>query len=177
MQETEIGEDQKPVASGGRTPLEMVDNRAYTVVVRGLGEYSGGAEKDFKTGEKTGKPIRNVELVVCDPDEGDPENEYAISKVATTIAGKSLGEYFGERDSSNVLQLNQDFQNKMFKIGWRTFGNDGGRTGYQRLYVEEVEMSAKAKKIPYPVIPALVGIEQRKEWEGIEEEKDGGVEI
>lgn len=166
MEENTIGDDQKPVAAGGRTPLEMEDGKAYTVVVRGLGEYTGGEEKDFKTGEKTGKPIKNVALVVCDPDEG-AENEFVISKVATTIAGKSLIEYFGERDTDGVLQLSEEFLNTKQKIGWKRFGTDGGKTGFQRLYVED---AGKTKKGEYLQMPALVGKAQREEWEGKEEE-------
>jgi len=151
-----IDEEKDKAVVIGRVPFEMEEGMMYKVVVRGLGEYEGGYKVDFETGEYTGEKIRNVGLVVCDPE--DSETEYIISEVSSSVAGNTLARKFGKRDDDGVLWLADEWLNKVIWIGYKTVVPEGRERGYKRYYVTDTGEVAEE----FPEEPATVGVEQRE---------------
>ncbi len=177
MERRSIGEEDKAIPAGGREPLELVEGEMSKVVIRGLGEYFGGekkllegmSEKDFKPGR-----IKNVGLIVCDPDVGDGEVEMIVSRTADTIAGKTFATFFGERDENKLLWLkgvpNLDDDTLLNRVGWlgfKTVKVEGRNRGYERWFWTDEGIDTR-----YPLTASLVGAAQRKDTG----EGDEGVE-
>lgn len=178
MERREIGEEDKAIPAGGREPLELEEGQMAKLVIRGLGEYFGGekkllegmSEKDFKPGR-----IKNVGLVVCDPEVGDGEIEMIVSRTAETIAGVTFAKFFGERDENKLLWLkgvpNLDDDTLLNRVGWLGFKkvmSEGRDRGYERWYWTEEGVDTR-----YSLSCSLVGAAQRK---GLLSEDEEGVE-
>lgn len=177
MEEREIGEEDKPVKGAGRDALQMEDGKMYKVVIRGLGEYFGG-EKKLMEGMDESKfepgRIKNVGLVVCDPESSDPETEMMISKSATTIVGKAMATHFGQRDEEGILWLREEeYLNAEGWIGFKNIkpaGKENAR-GYEKLY-----WSPEGINTDFPGSFAFVGAAQREEY-GVEGKESDEVDI
>jgi len=150
-----------------REPLEIEDGQGVDVILRGLGAYYGGRKKDFQTGEVLEERIRNIGLVVLDPDDPDPEKELIFSVAAETVLAKNLVDTFGNGDMENP-ELNIDFLNHKVLIGKKKVETEGGRS-YSRLVWYDY-----GKIDGLPEVPATVG---RKEVEIEEDDIVDDVEV
>lgn len=166
MKRMEIKEEEIPAVSVTREPLELEEGVAYELILKGLGEYYGGQAKDFATGEYKDERIRNVGLVVEDPEE--PGKEYIISTSANSLLGRQIADALGTRDEDGVLWLKEDLVGRKAWLGWRWAGSEDRR--YKRLHLRITDERVDTEM-------ALVGSEQRRKMGERAEEESGEIEV
>jgi len=167
MRKKEINEEEIPPAAITREPLDLEEGIAYEVILRGLGEYLGGQMKDFETGEYKDERIRNVGLVVEDPEE--PGREYIISASANSLLGRQIADILGTRDEDGILWLKEDLLGRKVWIGWRWAGSEDRK--YKRLHLRVTDEKVEVELAP-------VGSEQRRKLgESRREEEGGEIEV
>jgi len=166
MKKKEISEEEIPAVSVTREPLELEEGIAYEVILRGLGEYFGGQAKDFATGEYKDERIRNIGLVVEDPEE--PGKELIISTSANSLLGRQIADALGVRDEDGILWLKEDLLGRKVWIGWRWAG--GEERKYKRLHLRITDEKVETEM-------SLVGSEQRRKLGERSEEESGEIEV
>lgn len=172
MKKKEITPEEIPAVAPTREPIEFEEGIAYEVILKGFGEYLGGQAKDFETGEYRDERIKNVGLVIEDPEE--PGREYIFSASANTLLARQLEEALGFRDEDGVLWLKEELVGRKVWIGWRWAGSEDRK--YKRLHLRITDEKVETEM-------ALVGSAQRrklgerKEEEELEEAEEIAVEL
>jgi len=166
MRKKEINEEEIPPAAITREPLELEEGVAYEVILKGLGEYFGGQAKDFETGEYKDERIRNIGLVIEDPEQ--PGREFIISASANSLLGRQIADILGTRDEDGILWLKEDLLGRKVWLGWRWAGSEDRK--YKRLHLRVTDEKVEVELAP-------VGSEQRRKLGESRREEEGEIEV
>lgn len=124
-------EDELQTAKGAsRKYIEIPNGTGVYVIIRGIGAYYRGQKKNFQTGEYIEEEIRNIGLVVLDPDNPDPKDEMTFSVAADTVMASNIVNTFGNGSIENP-EINMDFLNHKVFIGKKVV--DKGDKSYPTL--------------------------------------------
>ena len=171
LEKVELTGEETAVA-GGRTPLEMEAGQKYKLTLRGLGAYEGGAEKDFETGEMTGRKIENAALIVCNP--ADAEEVYVVSATVKSVMGKSILNMAEKVDG--VFFLKHDLLNAIGYLGMEEVKTDESyNKGFKKLYWNADMKKGKVVYMKGDMPAETVGASQRDTMEV--EGEEGEVEM
>jgi len=163
----EVDVELREAKGASREPLEIEDGQGVDVVLRGLGAYYGGYKKNFQTGEVLEERIRNIGLVVLDPDDLDPEKELIFSVAADTVMAKNIVNTFGNGDMENP-EISPDFLNHKVLLGKKRVETEGDKSYSKLVWYDYGKIDG------LPETPASIG---RKEVEIEEDDIVDDVEV